>query len=106
MRYPARTLIAFLVVAFAHGATAADAPSPRADGTEARLHALFEAEWERGLREDPLQATYLGDHRFDDRWPDVSAAALGKKQAGDVAVLEGNVKRWIDERAHTAQDKP
>ena len=34
------------------------------------------------------QATYLGDHRFDDRWPDVSAAALEKKHAGDVAVLE------------------
>ena len=35
-----------------------------------------------------MQATYLGDHRFDDRWPDVSAAALEKSHAGDVAVLE------------------
>ena len=88
MRHAAQTLIALLATAFAGGATAADAPAPPADRAEAELHALFEAEWERGLREEPVQATYLGDHRFDDRWPDVSAAALEKKHAGDVAVLE------------------
>ena len=45
----------------------------------------------RGLLEDPLRATYLGDHRFDDRWPDLSAAALEKAHAGDVAVLDTNL---------------
>jgi len=88
MRRAAQTLIALLVLALAGGATAADAPAPPADRAEAELHALFEAEWERDLREDPLRATYLGDHRFDDRWPDVSAVALERRHAGDVAVLE------------------
>jgi opacity protein-like surface antigen len=106
MRPAALTTIAFSVAAAAGSATAADALPPPADRAEARLHALFDAEWERTLREGPLQATYLGDHRFDDRWPDVAAAALERSHANDVAVLEGNVRRWIDERARTAQDKP
>ena len=42
----------------AGAATAAD--TPQAGPAEA-LHALFDSEWERGLRESPLSATYLGD---------------------------------------------
>src|SRR5262249_29673486 len=30
------------------------------------------------LREDPASASYLGDHRYDDRWADLSPAALDK----------------------------
>ena len=75
----------FLLIA----ASAAQAAAPVAPATpEARLHELFESEWERGLRENPLLATYLGDHRYDDRWPDASPGALAKSHAGDVAVLE------------------
>jgi uncharacterized protein (DUF885 family) len=51
------------------------------------LHALFDAEWERGLRENPTAATYIGDHRFDDRWPDLSPAALKASYEGDKAVI-------------------
>jgi uncharacterized protein (DUF885 family) len=70
-------------------ASATPAAAPAAPATpEARLHELFESEWERGLRENPLLATYLGDHRYDDRWPDASPGALAKSHAGDVAVLE------------------
>jgi uncharacterized protein (DUF885 family) len=75
----------FLLIA----ASTAQAAAPAAPATpEARLHELFESEWERGLRENPLLATYLGDHRYDDRWPDASPGALAKSHAGDVAVLE------------------
>jgi len=75
----------FLLIA----ASSAQAATPAAPATpEARLHELFESEWERGLRENPLLATYLGDHRYDDRWPDASPGALAKSHAGDVAVLE------------------
>lgn len=41
-----------------------------------RLNALFESEWERGLQRDPLGATYLGDSRYNDRLPDLSAEAI------------------------------
>ena len=36
------------------------------------LHALFDDEWERGLRESPENASYNGDPRFNDRWTDLS----------------------------------
>ena len=53
----------------------------------AQLHALFDAEWERGLRENPIGATYVGDSRFDDRWPDYSLAALRASHEADRAAL-------------------
>ncbi|MDQ1345073.1 MAG: hypothetical protein QG586_603, partial [Pseudomonadota bacterium] len=62
--------------------------APAAGGSEATLHQLFEAEWERSVREDPLLATYLGDRRYEDRWPDLSPAALARSHAADRAVLD------------------
>ena len=67
--------------------TAMAAPARAAPDAGASLHQLFDAEWERGLREDPTMATYLGDHRFDALWPDLSTAASAKSNAGDAAVL-------------------
>ncbi len=84
MRLALQTLILLLATAAAQAAS----PAPTGGSATAKLHALFDSEWERGLREDPLRATYLGDHRFDDRWPDASAAAIEKSHAGDLAVLE------------------
>ena len=84
MRPTFRSLIAILALL----AAGPLAPAARAgDDAGARLNALFQSEWERGLRENPLQATYLGDHRYDDRWPDLSTDALAKSHAEDVAVL-------------------
>jgi uncharacterized protein (DUF885 family) len=68
---------------------AATVPAAAADtGTAQRLHALFDAEWERGLRENPVSATYLGDRRYDDQWPDLSGGALANSHVQDRAVLE------------------
>ena len=64
------------------------ASAPRAaDAPPDRLHVLFEEEWERGLRENPTRATYLGDHRFDREWPDLSAEMLARRHAADLQVL-------------------
>jgi uncharacterized protein (DUF885 family) len=64
------------------------ASAPRAaDAPPDRLHLLFEEEWERGLRENPTWATYLGDHRFDREWPDLSAEMLARRHAADLQVL-------------------
>jgi uncharacterized protein (DUF885 family) len=57
-----------------------------ADATQ-KLHALFDESWERKLREDPIAASKLGDHRSDARWPDYSAAALAKQAEADRAAL-------------------
>ena len=59
-----------------------------ADDPAATLHQLFDTEWERGLREDPASATYLGDHRYDAFWPDESPAALERSHQADQAVLD------------------
>ena len=51
-----------------------------ADATK-DLHALFDREWERDLAENPLGATYIGDPRYNDRWPDISPAAQAAREA-------------------------
>ena len=79
-----RGLILSLLLA-APAATAATGPAT--DPTQ-RLHRLFDAEWERGLQENPARASQLGDRRFDDRWPDRSAGALARAHAADREVLD------------------
>ncbi|MDZ7826239.1 MAG: DUF885 domain-containing protein [Gammaproteobacteria bacterium] len=53
-----------------------------------RLQALFEDNWERRMRENPVWASRLGDRRHDDRWPDRSLAAIEAGHQADVADLE------------------
>jgi uncharacterized protein (DUF885 family) len=48
-----------------------------------RLDALFEREWEARLSGDPLLATYVGDHRFDDRLPSVAVEDLSRRADSD-----------------------
>jgi uncharacterized protein (DUF885 family) len=52
------------------------------------LHALFEREWEWELTQDPLWASYLGDRRWNDRWPDISSESLAARHAHRQAVLK------------------
>jgi uncharacterized protein (DUF885 family) len=54
-------------------------------GTAAPLAALAAEYWEGRLVVDPIEATLMGDHRFDDRMPEQSPEALAR----DVARLEG-----------------
>jgi uncharacterized protein (DUF885 family) len=51
------------------------------------LHALFDSAWERDLAESPLAATSFGDPRYNDRWPDLSPAALERSHQLDAQVL-------------------
>jgi uncharacterized protein (DUF885 family) len=51
------------------------------------LHALFDAEWEHAMETSPTWASELGDRRWNDRWPDVSLAALERENAHDQQVL-------------------
>jgi uncharacterized protein (DUF885 family) len=80
-----RPLILALALAFAAAtpvAFAADArPATSAATTRATqaLHALFEADWERQLQDNPTFASYLGDPRYNDRWPDLTPAAIARQ---------------------------
>ncbi len=75
----------FAAVFYLRSVPAPAAPAP-ADA-KSRLDALYEAEWQRWLQEDPTLATSVGDPRYNDRWPDLSLPAIAKTQAMDRAAL-------------------
>ncbi len=65
-------------------ATAATPASPAA----AALHNMMKSAWQREMREDPLEASADGFHQYDGRWPDVSLAAVARKQQEDIQTLK------------------
>ncbi len=67
------------------------------------LHKFFADQWERGLRESPENASYNGDPRFNDRWTDLSLAAIAQREAGDRAALEQ--LHAIDRKGLSAADQ-
>jgi uncharacterized protein (DUF885 family) len=79
-----RSLLCCLAIA-AHPAMALAQQPP--NSPTARLHALFDDEWERTLRENPTFASSLGDRRYNREWPDISLAAVERRQAANRAVL-------------------
>jgi uncharacterized protein (DUF885 family) len=104
MSRPRCNLLALALVCAALGgvppraATAATASTPAPSGAQASvlaLHALFDREWAREVREDPLEASLRGDRRYNDRWPDRSAAAIEASHRADLRALEdlGHIAR-------------
>jgi uncharacterized protein (DUF885 family) len=63
------------------GLTALSPPAEPARDSKAgtELHALLDEIWEFELREDPLYATQVGDHRYDDRLPSVAISDLTRR---------------------------
>ena len=64
------------------------APAQTVTTPNSALHALFDREWEWELSQDPLWASYLGDRRWNDRWPDTTSAAFAARHAHRQAVLK------------------
>lgn len=69
----------------------------------ARLHALFDGQWERLMRVFPEWATSVGDHRYGDRFRDASSAGIA-------AMFEGARRdlaqyRTIRREALSARDR-
>jgi uncharacterized protein (DUF885 family) len=69
-------------------AAAAQTATPARTGAAAALHNIFDREWEWEITQDPLWASYLGDRRFNDKWPDMSIAAINARQAHREGVLK------------------
>jgi len=55
--------------------------NPEHLGDAERLHKLFQIDWERTVRESPEFATDLGYPGLDDRWTDMSEAAIARRQS-------------------------
>jgi len=92
------TSLSVLALAAACGMAAPGARA--ADDAATNLHRLFDAGWERNLRENPLLATYLGDGRYDDKWPDLTPAALERSHAADretIAAVDRMAPEALDE---------
>jgi uncharacterized protein (DUF885 family) len=56
-------------------------------GVARALDALYDEEWEYTMREHPVYASMLGDRRYNDRWDDVSLAAIQRRNAHDAEIL-------------------
>ena len=61
------------VATLAQPAAAPAATEPQTEA--AKLHALFDSDWETFLEHSPISASYLGDRRYNDRMPDLSPKA-------------------------------
>ncbi len=77
-----RRTVALLCLAFAAVPLAA-----QTSDASGRLHDLFRREWEVRLREDPLFATSVGRHEYDDRLPSVALEDLARYVDATLAFL-------------------
>src|SRR4051812_29557163 len=74
-RWVAIGIVLAVVVALPAPARAGLIGGEAAISPSQRLKAIFADYWLDELRSDPLEATFVGDHRFDDRLADPSDAA-------------------------------
>jgi len=52
------------------------------------LHDLFREDWEFRLKENPLWATQIGDHRFDDQLPSVAPVDYARRAEHNRQMLQ------------------
>ncbi|MDR7134539.1 uncharacterized protein (DUF885 family) [Lysobacter niastensis] len=90
-----------LLPATVHAQPTAAKSARNAASTE--LYRLFDDEWERSMRENPEEASYRGDKRYNDRWTDMTMAAIQSRMDGDRKALER--LRAIDRKALSASDQ-
>ncbi|MDR3633708.1 MAG: DUF885 domain-containing protein [Isosphaeraceae bacterium] len=72
-----------IMLVAAPGARAGFLGGDASAGPSQRLKGIFEDYWTDLMRADPLEATFNGDHRFDDRLGDPSEAALKARNQRD-----------------------
>ncbi|MEM7244018.1 MAG: DUF885 domain-containing protein [Acidobacteriota bacterium] len=63
-------------------------PAAAANDAGARLHALFEEDWDWRMADSPVWASMLGDRRFDDQWGQSTEAASAARDAHQQRMLE------------------
>ena len=93
---------AVLALATALSGLAMGAESVKAPQAAA-VHALFDEYWQWVMREYPEYATYLGDHRYDDRVKDESPDAVARRKAFNLKFLDQLAR--VDDRPLSAEDR-
>jgi uncharacterized protein (DUF885 family) len=74
-----RGLLAAALLVLLSGPACADTPPANSDA--AKLHALFDEEWQWTLTEYPEFATGVGDNRYNDKLTDLSESAMERRKA-------------------------
>jgi uncharacterized protein (DUF885 family) len=92
-----------IVFLSAWGGSPTTPPASSAGTPSDTLQALFGREWEWRLNDSPLLATSIGDHRYDDRLPDVSPEAFAERRKRNDAFLQE--LRQIDRTALSTSDR-
>jgi uncharacterized protein (DUF885 family) len=91
MRPIVHSLLTFLsasLIFFVANANARAQAGAQPNDAAKALHALFDEEWEYAMREYPTLASSLGDRRYNDRWSDVTLAAVERRHKHDIEVIE------------------
>ncbi len=83
---PSRVFLPCLLAAGLSAAAFSQTTPSVADRVAAQ-NALFEEQYQNGLRESPERATATGDYRYNDRLSDVSLAAIAHRHAEDLEYL-------------------
>src|SRR5260221_14746360 len=80
---------AFAAVTLAPPCTASAAPANISDASpeaiKTRPDRIYDDAWQRWLRQDPTLATSIGDSPYNERWADLSPAAIEKTNDADTA---------------------
>ncbi len=101
MRFGVAILVVLAAMSISCGG-AGEQP-PRAADAAAGFKVLYEREWEWRLHEDPLFATSVGDHRYDDRLPSETPADFARRATETGAFLAELAR--IDRGALAAVDQ-
>ena len=91
-----------LVAALTVSVAACSKPD-NANNAETSLKSLLASEWEHSLSVNPDYASYLGDKRFNQQWPDKSLASIAAQQEKNQAFL--TQAKAIDKDALSADSK-
>ena len=86
--------------------TSGEVRSAESDATKAAtkaFHQLIDNEWQWTLHDDPEFASWLGDHRHDQRWQNLSLDAIERRHEYRQSVLEHLAK--IDSLLLSKQDR-
>ena len=79
----------------------------RTDSATARLHDIFDREWQTRLEENPFQATSVGVHDYNDRLPSVAPEYLERRDGvwrGYLAELDAIDRDALSEVDHINLD--
>ena len=101
-----RQSIVFLTLLAVAVFTSGEVRSAESDATKAAtkaFHQLIDNEWQWTLHDDPEFASWLGDHRHDQRWQNLSLDAIERRHEYRQSVLEHLAK--IDSLLLSKQDR-